>query len=76
MYWQYQKDKNEFEKKYDLSFDEIRNLYSNEIGFFNVSINNENELFTYIKFKNSITASSILQDIFIDSYLLNIIIGK
>ena len=67
MYWQYQKDKNEFEKKYDLSFDEIRNLYSNEIGFFNVSINNENELFTYIKFKNSITASSILQDIFIDS---------
>lgn len=31
MYWQYQKDKNEFEKKYDLSFDEIRNLYSNEI---------------------------------------------
>ena len=33
MYWQYQKDKNEFEKKYDLSFDEIRNLYSNEIGF-------------------------------------------
>ena len=67
MLWQYQKDKNEFEKKYDLSFDEIRNLYSNEIGFFNVSINNENELFTYIKFKNSITASSILQDIFIDS---------
>ena len=46
MYWQYQKDKNEFEK-IDLSFDEIRNQL-NEIGFFNVSINNENELFTYI----------------------------